>query len=142
MNSDRELALAQETADQLRWWAGLPAKFARYVAFGVLAFATDYCVFLVVFGNLKNPYIANLFGICAGIVVSFSLNRKYTFNRTDLVAARSARFVLVAIGGMILSSLVIAILIALHVDPRIAKIVAMGAVFGLQFTANALWTFG
>jgi len=141
MSSDAELVLTRTAGRQSRWSSNLVTRFALYAAIGALAFAADYCVFLVVFGSSKNPYIANLVGICTGIGVSFSLNRKYTFNRPDMVAVRSAKFVLVAIGGMALSSLAIAILISQHVDPRVAKIVAMIAVFGLQFTANALWTF-
>jgi putative flippase GtrA len=128
-------------ARQWGWIRGLAAKFSLYVAIGLCAFVADYCVFLIVLGGTQNPYIGNLFGICTGIVVSFSLNRKYTFRKTDMVAARSAKFVLVAICGMALSSLIIAILISYYVDARIAKIIAMIVVFGFQFLANALWTF-
>ena len=119
----------------------LAGKFASYIAIGAGAFVADYCVFLLVLNGTGNPYLANFFGICTGITVSFSLNSKFTFQKTDLLVARSARFVLVALGGLALSSLIIAVLMAYGVDPRFAKVAAMIVVFGMQFAANALWTF-
>jgi putative flippase GtrA len=117
-------------------------RFVIYCVVGACAFSADYSLFLALLHRQTNLYVANVAGICAGIIVSFTLNRKYNFRRTDAVAVRATRFVVVAATGMGLSSLSIMLLVGAGLDPRFAKIVSMAAVFAFQFLANSLWTFG
>jgi hypothetical protein len=42
----------------------------------------------MLFRRDKKSYIATLFGICSGISISFSLNRKYNFRKTDVPQER------------------------------------------------------
>ena len=123
------------------WGYRLGARFPLYVAIGACAFLVDYGVFLIWFFGTNNPYVANFFGICAGVTASFSLNRKYNFCKTDILQERAAKFVVVALIGMVVSSGIIMILIDQDIDARVAKVVAMGAIFVAQFIANASWTF-
>lgn len=116
-------------------------KFALYVVIGAGAFTADYAVFLVLFLASGNPYIANVAGICVGMTVSFSLNRKFNFRKPDAPARRAARFVTVAALGMAVSTLILMLLISFGVDARISKVIAMLLVFSMQFLMNALWTF-
>jgi putative flippase GtrA len=116
-------------------------RFGTYCIVGACAFTVDYSVFLMLISSGSNPYLANLIGISAGIAVSFTLNRKYNFRKPDEPTTRAAKFVTVAMLGMAVSSLSIMLLLSLDVDVRIAKAVSMVFVFGLQFLANALWTF-
>lgn len=115
--------------------------FTIYVVFGACAFAADYSVFLLVLSSGLGPYAGNVLGICAGIAVSFSLNRRYNFRKTDFAARRAARFVTVALAGMGVSTLIIMLLAAQSIDVRLAKVAAMLVVFVMQFALNALWTF-
>jgi putative flippase GtrA len=117
-------------------------RFSVYCVVGAAAFSADYSIFLLVIGAKASPYLANMIGISAGIAVSFSLNRKYNFRKLDATALRMARFFTVALAGMAVSTLAIALLLSYGVDVRLAKAAAMIFVFGLQFLANALWTFG
>ena len=122
-------------------YSRLLRTFTIYAVFGAAAFATDYSVFLLVLSSGLGPYIGNVLGICTGIAVSFSLNRRYNFRKTDLTTRRAARFIVVALAGMGVSTLIIMLLAAQSIDVRIAKIAAMLVVFIMQFTLNALWTF-
>jgi putative flippase GtrA len=116
-------------------------RFGVYCVVGACAFAADYSLFLVLISSAMNPYLANVIGISAGIAVSFTLNRKYNFRKPDSPAVRATKFITVATAGMAISSLSIMLLLSLDVDVRIAKAVSMVFVFGMQFLANALWTF-
>ena len=116
-------------------------RFGVYCVVGACAFLADYSLFLALLTSGFNPYLANIVGICAGIAVSFSLNRKYNFRKPDAAAARAAKFIAVALLGMGVSTLAIMLLLSHGIDVRIAKALAMVFVFGLQFLANALWTF-
>jgi len=120
---------------------GLANRFVFYAAIGACAFVADYSVFLAVLHTGASPYVANVLGICVGITVSFSLNRKYNFRKVDATAQRATRFVVTALLGMGVSTLVIMLLISHQVDARIAKAMAMPMVFVMQFLINARWTF-
>jgi putative flippase GtrA len=122
-------------------YGGLVRTFTVYVVFGACAFAADYSVFLLVLSLGFGPYAGNVLGICTGVGVSFSLNRRYNFRRTDLTARRAARFVTVALAGMVVSTLIIMLLAAQSVDVRLAKVAAMLVVFVMQFALNSFWTF-
>jgi len=119
----------------------LVRRFGVYCVVGACAFAADYSLFLALLYSNTNLYIANVLGICAGITVSFTLNRKYNFRKADAPAARAAKFVTVALMGMAVSTLSIMLLVLYGVDERVAKAMSMVVVFGFQFLANALWTF-
>ena len=119
----------------------LGARFPLYLVIGACAFLIDYVVFLICFFDTNNPYVANFFGICAGVTASFSLNRKYNFRKADRLQERAVKFVVVALAGMVVSSGIIMILIDQDLDARFAKVIAMGAIFVAQFIANASWTF-
>jgi putative flippase GtrA len=116
-------------------------RFRVYCVVGASAFSADYSIFLLLIGAKASPYLANMIGISAGIAVSFSLNRKYNFRKPDATALRAARFIAVALAGMAVSTLAIALLLSCGVDVHLTKAAAMVFVFGLQFLANALWTF-
>lgn len=116
-------------------------KFISYTVIGGGAFLADYTVFIILFFVSGNPYISNVFGICTGMTVSFSLNRKYNFRKIDLLGQRAARFVAVATLGVVVSTLIIMLLIGQNLDARIAKVIAMLFVFLMQFLLNAFWTF-
>jgi putative flippase GtrA len=121
--------------------ATLPRNFALYCVVGACAFAADYSVFLALLYSGINPYVANVLGICAGISVSFLLNRKFNFRKPDEPLLRATKFVTVALLGMGVSTVSIMALLHYGVDVRLAKVFAMVIVFALQFLANALWTF-
>jgi putative flippase GtrA len=116
-------------------------RFGIYCAIGACAFAADYSLFLALRYSNTNLYVANVSGICAGILVSFTLNRKYNFRKSDALPTRAAKFVTVALMGMVVSTLSIVLLVFYGVDDRAAKAISMVLVFGFQFLANALWTF-
>lgn len=119
----------------------LVRRFSGYCAVGACAFVADYSLFLTLLYSNIDLYIANVMGICAGIAVSFTLNRKYNFRKSDVLPTRAAKFVAVALTGMGVSTLSIMLLVFYGVDGRVAKAISMAFVFGFQFLANSLWTF-
>lgn len=119
----------------------LVRRFGVYCLVGACAFAVDYSLFLALLYARANLYVANTLGICAGITVSFTFNRKYNFRKPDALPTRAAKFATVALTGMCVSTLSIMVLVFLGVDARVAKAISMVFVFGFQFLANSLWTF-
>ena len=116
-------------------------RFGVYCVVGACAFAADYSLFLLLISSGINTYLANAVGITAGIVVSFTLNRRYNFRKSDALALRASKFIIVAFTGMAVSTVSIMLLLSVGEDVRVAKAVSMVLIFGMQFLANALWTF-
>ena len=117
------------------------SKLPLYIVFGCTAFIADYCVFLLVHQATGNPYLGNVFGVCVGMAISFTLDQKFNFRRQDAVLHRAMKFVAVDLCGMALSTAIIFVLVEWGVEPRVAKLMAMVVVVAFQFTTNSLWTF-
>lgn len=112
-------------------------KFVPYSAIGAAA----YLVFLTAFRTAAGSYVVNVLGICVGITVSSTLNRKCNFCKTDATVLRAARLLSATLLGMGVSTLIIMALAAQQVDVRLAKAAAILVVFVMRFAVNAPWTF-
>lgn len=117
-------------------------QFFLYCLCGGMGVSTDYAVFyLTVTAGL--PYQgANALGYLAGTLMSFALNRVFTFGMRDQVLQRLSRFVGVAGVGYAASALMLWVLVQwLLVDARIAKLLTLPVVVVLQFSLNRRITF-
>lgn len=85
---------------------------------------------------------ANALGYLVGTLVSFTLNRHFTFGVRDRVAQRLTWFLTVAALGYLASAFCLWLLVEFaSIDERIAKILTLPVVVALQFTLNRLVTF-
>lgn len=88
------------------------------------------------------PVAAALAGYLVGGVISYALNRRYTFRSRRDHAVAVPRFMVVAAVGFVLTGLVMAALtgtLGLHYLP--AQLATTGIVLVWSFLANRLWTF-
>jgi putative flippase GtrA len=83
---------------------------------------------------------ANAWGYFLGTMISFILNRKYTFKIKDKVMRRFIKFWLVAMTGYLTSVLLLFLLVPMF-DSIISKLVTLTAVVFIQFTLNKKFTF-
>ncbi len=104
--------------------------------------STDYAVFYgAIMGGIWYQY-ANGLGYLAGTLMSFALNRIFTFAMRDRTLQRLAMFLMVASIGFAASALLLWLLVDLaHVDARIAKLITLPMVVVLQFSLNRRITF-
>ena len=83
----------------------LSLLFARYRQFllyclcGGTGVCTDYAVFHLLLGVQISPQPANAAGYVAGTLISFALNRAFTFNMRDQTGKRLALFLSTAAIG-------------------------------------------
>lgn len=118
-------------------------QFGRFSLVGVLAAVGHYgtLVLAVEFGGL-GAVPAALAGYLVGGVVSYLLNRRWTFASNRPHEAAAPRFALVAAVGFALTGLSMAILgdgLGLHY--LLAQLVTTGLVMLWTFFANRSWTF-
>jgi putative flippase GtrA len=71
-------------------------QFARYVAVGVLNTAIGYAlIFAFMYAAGLSPKVSNVLGYAFGLVVSYGLNRVYTFHSRNAKAPEFVRFLLI-----------------------------------------------
>ncbi|MCE2841920.1 MAG: GtrA family protein [Novosphingobium sp.] len=111
----------------------------RYGIASVGALAVDMGLFLALLSIGMMAAIASAIGYSAGIVAHWILSSRKVFN--DNVAERGAArtrqkalFVVSALIGLALTTVIVGLVTALHGDPRLAKLVAIV----VSFTATWL----
>ncbi len=117
--------------------------FILYVVNGTIATAVDMSIFFLlsdVFGFYF--LIANIISVFFGILVSFELNSRYNFKKTDLRFKRFFAFSIICLIGMGLGSLLLTTFyIGLSFPKLIAKILSVVLAGIFQFFVNKNVTF-
>lgn len=117
-------------------------QFLLYCICGGLGVGTDYTVFFLAFRAGVWYQYANIMGYAAGTLVSFALNRIFTFGMRDRVLQRLAMFLAVASVGFASSALLLWLLVDWgQMDARVAKLITLPMVVVLQFGLNRRITF-
>jgi putative flippase GtrA len=113
--------------------------FLRYVVVSVGALAIDMGVFLALLKGGMASTIAAAIGYGVGIVAHWTLSSRKVFQ--DRVSERGTRertqqkamFVVSALLGLVVTMSIVGIGDALGLDPRIAKVMAIGVSFMLTY---------
>ena len=117
-------------------------KFILYCFFGGFGVLTDLFIYYICVEAAIWYQLANVLGYLSGTIVSFFLNRKFTFKVSDQVVLRLIKFLGVALVGYIVSALLLLILIDFWtLDPKLSKIITLPIVVLIQFTLNRALTF-
>lgn len=123
--------------------AALAQQFVRYAAVGVAAFAFHYAtlIALVETGTL-NPDLAALAGFIVGGIVSYVLNRRFTFDSDHSHSVAGPRFaVTAAIGFVMTYFLMHGLTERIGIHYLIAQLITTGIVLIWTFLGNRFWTF-
>jgi putative flippase GtrA len=115
----------------------------QFGAFAGVAAVGHYGTLVIAVEALAvRPVPASLLGFVAGGVISYLLNRRYTFRSRRAHAAAVPRFFTVATVGFVLNGLAMAVLTGpLAVHYLAGQVVTTGVVLCWTFLANRTWTF-
>lgn len=117
-------------------------KFFLYAACGGAGVLADLAVYAALLHFGIGYQKANLTGYLLGTLLSFTLNRRFTFGIYDQTLRRLALFFGVAAFGYGVSTLLLWILVeAGDLHPLIAKLLTLPVVLLVQFTLNRSITF-
>lgn len=110
-------------------------QFLRFAAVGAVATAVHYTILiaLVQLGHV-NPVLGTACGFCVAAVVSYSLNRRFTFDHQPVFAHGLVKFLAVGAVGLALNAGIVALLIGQGLHYLLAQVVATGLVL--------IWNFG
>jgi putative flippase GtrA len=112
-----------------------------YIIIGMLASISDFLVFIF-FTSFELPiYITNALSNGTGLLISFTLNRKYNFKISSKRNERFIKFASVSIVNYILNTTIIYILHDYKFNLVLAKIISIGISAIFQFLLVNFWVF-
>lgn len=117
-------------------------KLISYAFFGGMGVLSDLSLYIFLIYFSVNYQIANAAGYTFGTLVSFILNRHYTFKLKDRIGKRLFTFFGVAFIGYIASAILLYLFISLfYIDELLSKFITLFFVLVIQFTLNKTITF-
>jgi putative flippase GtrA len=104
---------------------------------GLMAAGAEYGLFALLLHSNMRLLIANVLSFAAGVIVSFTLNRNWSFKSGDPYAKKMNRqfmfYLVLALVNVIISSLIVEGLVTTGVLPLIAKIFSMAVIASYDF---------
>ncbi len=117
-------------------------RLVVYTLIGGTGVALDYVLFLLLYNVAGVPaLVANGLSISAAIAHSFTFNTLFNFRTRDRLLTRFARFYLVGMGGIALTSLMLALAGVAGLDPNLVKLASLPLVLIFQYSVNTRWSF-
>jgi len=117
-------------------------QFIAYALCGGTGVLTDLSLYSLLVWSGVGYQWANAAGYAAGTLVSFVLNRHFTFRTYDNTLRRFGLFLAAALTGYLVSSGLLWLLVEqLGVNVFIAKLLTLAVVLVLQFSLNRAITF-
>lgn len=120
----------------------LGLQFLRFTGVGAAATLSHYAVLVaLVHGLHLAPTLASALGFSVGAVVNYGLNYRFTFASDKRHTEAFTKFLIVALTGLTLNTVIMAIAIGLGLHYLLAQVLATGLVLVWNFCGHYLWTF-
>jgi len=109
-------------------------QFVRYIITGALAAGAEYAVFTVLYWGFKALYAANTIGMSVGFMVSFVMNRSWSFKSKGNPVRQLVLTLILFIINLGISNAFIHVLSdIIGIYPQISKIIVMGFIVMWNF---------
>lgn len=124
--------------------AALSDQFLRYALVGIAAAIGHYGTLIgLVATGAAGAVAASLAGFVVGGVISYVLNRRFTFESDKSHAGAVPRFAAIAVAAFLMTgALMWAFTTFTPLHYLLAQLVTTGIVLVWTFFANRFWTFG
>ena len=95
----------------------------RWMIVGFTTTATDYLIFISLYGHLDSVVISNFISGLVSTSINYYTHHKWTFKSEQDHAKSGTRFIVNLVFWWVVSTLLIKALIVLDLDPKIAKLI-------------------
>ena len=95
----------------------------RWMIVGFTTTATDYLIFISVYGPIDSVVISNLISGLVSTSINYYTHHKWTFKSEQDHAKSGTRFLVNLVFWWVAGTLLIKALIVLDLDPKIAKLI-------------------
>ncbi len=118
-------------------------QFVRFGLVGLVNTAVSYIIYELMAVKAKVNYIlSNFTSYAIGAVISFTLNKIWTFSSRGAVAGEAFKFLMVFIPCFLLQNALLVLLKEkFHLSKRWAYIIATGFYLGVNFLGHRFITF-
>ncbi len=118
-------------------------QFATFVGVGLTAAVGHFTTLaILVERQMAGPVLASLAGFIVGSIISYCLNRRFTFESTRTHAGALPRFAAVAGIAFVMTGLLMEFFVHwLGIYYIFAQVITTGMVLVWTFTAYRLWAF-
>ena len=97
----------------------------RWAVVGTTTTAIDYLIFIALYMPTKSVFGANLFAAITATTFNYLMHHKWTFRSNQQHTISGVKYLVNLSFWWLISSLIITSLIAVGIDPRIAKLVPL-----------------
>jgi putative flippase GtrA len=94
----------------------------RWMLVGFFTTATDYLIFISLFGPIDSVVISNFISGFVATSINYYTHHRWTFKSEQDHSKSGTRYLLNLIFWWVVSTLIIKALIVLEIDPKIAKL--------------------
>ena len=94
----------------------------RWMLVGLLTTATDYLIFISLYGPINSVVVANFISGFVSTSINYYTHHRWTFKSEQNHSKSGTRYLLNLIFWWVVSTLTIKALIFLEIDPKIAKL--------------------
>jgi putative flippase GtrA len=118
------------------------SQFLRFAAVGAVATTAHYALLIALteWGGI-DPVIATICGFFVGALVSYSLNRRFTFQTRPAYGKGLVKFLLVVAIGAAINAAIVAAFVSAGVHYMIGQVIATGLVLIWNFAAARFFVF-
>lgn len=121
-------------------------RFSQFIKFcftGVINTLITLSLFYILTYKFKIFYLlANVISYIAGMINSYIMNRKWVFKSDNSVIKSSAKFLVINLLSLGLSTLLLhAFVKNLNLNKMLSQIITTGMVMIINYFGNKLWTF-
>ena len=95
----------------------------RWVIVGVITTATDYILFISLYGPIDSVVIANFISAFVATSLNYYSHHKWTFRSDQDHSKSGVRYFINLVFWWVVSTLIIKGLIVINFDPKIAKLI-------------------
>ena len=94
----------------------------RWVLVGLVTTATDYLIFISIYGPINSVVIANFISGFVSTSINYYTHHRWTFKSDQDHSRSGTRYLINLIFWWLVSTSAIKVLIVLEIDPKIAKL--------------------
>jgi putative flippase GtrA len=98
-------------------------SMARWVIVGISTTATDYFIFISLYGSIDSVVIANFISAFVATSLNYYSHHRWTFKSEQDHSKSGVRYFINLVFWWVISTLLIKGLIVIEVDPKIAKLI-------------------
>ena len=115
--------------------------FYRCLLSGGASTATHYLALYILVHSGTTPVVGSTLGAIFGLVLNFTVSRRWVFGAPAKVGATLSRFLLVWVLALLFNAWMLAVLFAAGLHYLVAQVISTGILVLINFNLHRRWTF-